>query len=36
MSTLTRLQFPRSRVEPDQMKSHIVAQGGSRVTQQIN
>jgi len=35
MSTLTRLQFPRSRIESDQMKTHIVAQGGSRVTQQL-
>jgi len=35
MSTLTKLTFPRARIEPDQMKSHIVAQGGSRVTQQI-
>jgi len=35
MSNLTKLTFPRARIEADQMKTHIVAQGGSRVTQQI-
>jgi hypothetical protein len=35
MSQLTKLQFARSRVEPDVLKTHLVTQGGSRVNQQV-
>ena len=35
MSELTRVLFPRTHIVPDSLKTHIVRQGGSRVTQQI-
>jgi hypothetical protein len=35
MSNLTKIQFPRSNITSDQFKTHLIKQGGSRVTQQV-
>ena len=35
MSNLTTIKFPRSNVVSDQYKTHLIKQGGSRVTQQV-
>ena len=35
MSNLTKILYPRSNITSDQFKTHLVKQGGSRVTQQV-
>jgi len=35
MATLTSVKYPRADIRPDQAKTHIIRQGGSRVNNQI-